>query len=241
MLTTQQFSTLDDLYAFYNVELFGAALPDCIINLSRRPRSRGFFAYNLWAAVYKNNSEDTEYSHEISINPDYMLRPAIDWHSTFVHEMVHLWQFEFGKPARAYFHNREWVDKMESIGLIPSDTGKPGGKKIGQSIAHYIDPDGLYYKVFNSLDEDALNTLRLRYLPVISLESLKKSNYVITNPGDAGGDESTEGAEVTGTEEETKISKSGIRLKYTCPCGNNVWGKSGLLIHCLECDGNYTY
>jgi len=241
MLTTQQFSTLDDLYAFYNVELFGAALPDCIVNLSRRPNSRGFFVPNLWAAVYNNNADDSnpdnEFSHEISLNPDYLLRPFIDWHSTFVHEMVHLWQHEFGTPARAYFHNREWANKMESIGLIPSSTGKPGGKKIGQSMAHYIDPDGLFAKVFNSLDEDALNTLRLRYLPVVSLESLKKTNYIITDPGDEG-DNYEAGPFGTGSDEEKK-SKSGVRLKYTCPCGNNVWGKSGLLIHCLECDENY--
>jgi hypothetical protein len=241
MLTTQQFSTLDDLYAFYNVELFGAALPECIVNLSRRPNSRGFFVPNLWIAVYANKSEEEEYLHEISLNPDYLLRPYMDWHSTFVHEMVHLWQHEFGKPARAYFHNREWVNKMEEIGLIPSDTGKPGGKKIGQSIAHYIAPEGLFAQVFNSLDDDALHSLRLRYLPVVSLESLKKNKYIITSLGD-GADDDEAGVGLTNPgEDENKApkSKSGIRLKYTCPCGNNVWGKSGLLIHCLECDENY--
>jgi len=238
MLTTRQFQTLDDLYAFYNVQLFGASLPECIVNLSRRPRSRGFFVPNLWVAVYEENHQD--HSHEISLNPDYLLRPPIDWHSTFVHEMVHLWQHEFGKPARAYFHNREWVNKMEAIGLIPSDTGKPGGKQIGQSISHYIDPAGLFQKIFNSLDATDLEALSLHYLPVASLEYHKET---ITGADD---DSQTQYSSSSGTEQTPdadtppKKSKSGIRLKYTCPCGNNVWGRSGLLIHCLECDDNYT-
>ena len=269
MLTTQQFSTLDDLYAFYNVKLFGAALPDCIVNLSRRPNSRGFFAPNLWIAVYSNHPHNSrthphytqarprttgdqtkahnqhnqhppdDYSHEISLNPDYLLRPFIEWHSTFVHEMVHLWQYEFGTPARSYFHNREWVNKMESIGLIPSDTGKPGGKKIGQSISHYVDPDGLFSKIFNAIDEDTLITLRLRYLPVLSLESLKKNPNGDRDAADA--DDIADSGDSDSDEPITpRKSKSGLRLKYTCPCGNNVWGKSGLLIHCLECDENYS-
>jgi len=244
MLTTRQFQTLDDLYAFYNVQLFGASLPECIINLSRRPHSKGFFVPRLWVAIYENNTND--FSHEISLNPDYLLRPSIEWHATFVHEMVHLWQHEFGNPARAYFHNREWVDKMETIGLIPSHTGEPGGKKIGQSISHYIDPNGLFHKVFYSLDDTDLEALRLRYLPVVSLEFHNKRNADLTTSDNDEADEGTEATSEDKTEtsgsvqNKTPKSKSGVRIKYSCSCGNNIWGRSGLLIHCLECDDNYT-
>lgn len=27
---------------------------------------------------------------------------------------------------------------MERVGLMPSDTGEPGGRKVGQSMTHYI-------------------------------------------------------------------------------------------------------
>jgi len=43
MITTKQFKTLDELYNFYNVKIFKSKLPDCIVNLSRKPNSYGYF------------------------------------------------------------------------------------------------------------------------------------------------------------------------------------------------------
>lgn len=58
--------------------------------------------------------------------------------STLVHEQAHLWQCHFGTPSRAGYHNREWANKMEALGLMPSDTGAAGGKRTGQRMTHYI-------------------------------------------------------------------------------------------------------
>ena len=33
---------------------------------------------------------------------------------------------------------------MEAVGLIPSDTGLPGGKKTGQKVSHYVVAGGLF-------------------------------------------------------------------------------------------------
>ena len=57
---------------------------------------------------------------------------------TLGHEMAHHWQFTFGKPSRSGYHNKEWAAKMIEIGLIPSDTGAPGGKTTGEKVSHYI-------------------------------------------------------------------------------------------------------
>ena len=65
-------------------------------------------------------------------------RSAEDVLSTLVHEMAHLWQHHFGKPSRSTYHNREWAAKMDTLGLCPSDTGQPGGKRTGQSMSHYV-------------------------------------------------------------------------------------------------------
>src|SRR5262249_7332085 len=62
--------------------------------------------------------------------------------STLGHEMAHHWQHIFGKPSRNGYHNRQWAAKMEEIGLMPSDTGEPGGKKTGQRMSDYIIPGG---------------------------------------------------------------------------------------------------
>ena len=223
MLTTQQFKTLDDLYAFYNMTLFDAYLPECIVNLSRNSKNYGFFVPNLWAPV---ESEEKQV-HEISLNPDYLLRPSIEWHSTLVHEMVHLWQHEFGNPSRSAYHNKQWANKMDTIGLVPSDTGKEGGKRTGQKVSHYINPEGAFAKIFKSLDAKKIEQLRLRYLPTASLSNQKNVDDT-DDPDGADGNGSDEGDE--------KKSKSGKKIKYTCDCGNNVWGKSGLKIRCNECE-----
>jgi hypothetical protein len=62
--------------------------------------------------------------------------------STLVHEMTHMEQFHWGTPTRSGYHNREWAGMMRAVGLIPSDTGEPGGKQVGQSMSHYIEPGG---------------------------------------------------------------------------------------------------
>lgn len=36
--------------------------------------------------------------------------------STLVQEMVHLWQHHFGKPGRRRYLNKQWADKMDSLG-----------------------------------------------------------------------------------------------------------------------------
>src|SRR5262249_32630102 len=40
--------------------------------------------------------------------------------STLAHEMVHVWRFAFERP-RPGAHNRDWGEKMRSIGLDPVD------------------------------------------------------------------------------------------------------------------------
>ena len=63
---------------------------------------------------------------------------------TLVHEMTHLEQHHFGTPSRRGYHNREWVGLMEVIGLIPSNTGLPGGKQTGQQMTHYTQDGGSF-------------------------------------------------------------------------------------------------
>ena len=96
-------------------------------------------------------------THEININPVYMaMATDLNICQTLVHEMVHLWQYEFGKPSRAGYHNKEWAAKMEVVGLMPSDTGKPGGKKTGQQMDDYPIEKGKFEKAFKKMPKDIL-------------------------------------------------------------------------------------
>jgi hypothetical protein len=149
--------------------------------------------------------------------------------------MVHLWQQDFGRPSRAAYHNKEWARKMEEIGLIPSETGEPGGKKTGQNMHHYVDPDGRVMKIFGRLKRKTLEALRLKYLPAFPHPEPAKRR----KRGASGAPAGTEGeAGGEGGEEET-TEKYTSKKKYSCPCGNNVWGKPGLKIMCGECSGNF--
>ena len=73
------------------------------------------------------------------------------------------------KTLDELYHNREWANKMEQIGMMPTDTGESGEKRTGQKIRHYIIPGGLFELAFIRLDPDELEELRLKYLPVASL------------------------------------------------------------------------
>jgi hypothetical protein len=85
---------------------------------------------------------------EIALNPSHFhARTTEQSLSTLVHEMAHLEQHHFGTPSRAGYHNAQWARRMEAMGLIPSDTGTPGGRKVGQKMSHYIQEDGPFARV----------------------------------------------------------------------------------------------
>ena len=50
------------------------------------------------------------------------------------------------------YHNAEWAARMKAIGLIPSNTGEPGGRETGQKMTHHIDPDGPYERAYARLE-----------------------------------------------------------------------------------------
>ena len=125
--TAGTYRTFNEAYAHFNEALFANSLPEVLITMQRRRSSRGYFAASRFA-----HRRGTEIVDEVALNPAAMQdRSDEQIASTLVHEMVHVWQEHFGKPGRRAYHNREWAAKMEAIGLIPSHTGEPGGKKTG--------------------------------------------------------------------------------------------------------------
>lgn len=203
--TKQQFNTLEDLFSFYNQSLFGDQLRDTLICLARHKGAAGLFSADRWYFGSKP-------VHEIVINPDNIAISEIEWHQTLVHEMCHLWQQDFGTPSRKCYHNKEWAVKMIQVGLVPSSTGQPGGKTTGQHMSDYPAENGLFINAFNSIQSDAYKNLKLPINP-------KKTTSVSLVEGQESG----------------SSSKAGVKQKYTCSCGVNVWGKPGLSITCNLC------
>ena len=139
--TRQTYNALQDAYDHFNDHLFGGELPPCIITLQRKSKAYGYFSGSRFA----NRDNPNEIHDEIALNPQhFQTRTPTQILSTLAHEMAHLWQHHHGKPSRRAYHNKEWAAKMIAIGLIPSDTGAPGGKTTGQFVSHYIAEGGFF-------------------------------------------------------------------------------------------------
>jgi len=143
--TLAQYSTLDAAFDFFNRKLFGGTLPHCLIVFEQKGnRTVGYYAKGRWQTRDGQGSLD-----EIAINPFFMRgRSDKEIISTLVHEMAHLWQCTFGKPSRGGYHNKQWALKMDEVGLVPSHTGEPGGKRTGQNMTHYIQAGGAFDKAW---------------------------------------------------------------------------------------------
>ncbi|OOC09117.1 MULTISPECIES: SprT-like domain-containing protein [Thioalkalivibrio] len=144
--TLSMYSALQQAFDHFNERLFDNELPPCLITLRSSRRQRGYHHAERFI------SGDGTIIHELGVHPGYFtLNPLEVALSTLVHEMVHHWQECFGRPSRSNHHNREWVGKMEAIGLVPSDTGLPDGKQTGRRVTHYIQPAGPFARACSDL------------------------------------------------------------------------------------------
>jgi predicted SprT family Zn-dependent metalloprotease len=136
-ITTSQAGILSFAFDFFNARLFGGALPDALIVLHRHNEARGYHQHGAYRARVEDAA--APFVNEIALNPaTFAGRSDRQIFSTLVHEMVHLWQAAYGGDYKQGQHNREWAAKMESIGLVPSHTGEPGGRRTGRRVSHYI-------------------------------------------------------------------------------------------------------
>lgn len=170
---------------------------------------------------------------------------------TLVHEMVHLWQHHFGEPGRGRYHNGEWAKKMEAIGLMPSDTGQPGGKRVGDQMSDYAIEGGEFLRVARMLlTEEFTLSWHDRFPPVeacrvaAQLVSTSLSSdlgfpapTVVSTP-EVATDLSDRLAAANQAPAATSVSRPG-RTKYVCPCRVNLWGKLDLKIICGSCGGEF--
>jgi hypothetical protein len=152
--TTELWTALAKSFDFFNEELFGSELDasKVMLNASRRSRAAGFYRPRSWTGEGNRKEGGID---EISINPDHMgHKTPRRILSTLVHEMAHMWQEHFGKPSKKGYHNKEWANKMEEVGLMPSDTWGPGGKKTGPKVSHYVIEGGVFDEAFKKMPKE---------------------------------------------------------------------------------------
>jgi hypothetical protein len=216
--TGNQYGALRLVYDHFNQELFEGQLADCMLTFTRKRNTHGFLAPYRWST-----HDSQEFAiHEISLSVYTIGRPLIEVLSTLVHEMAHLWQFDFGTPSRGGYHNKEWANKMEELGLMPSANGKPSGKRTGQNMTHYIIPDGAYVQAFKAMPPEYL-------IPFTSIESF------LTNKQEQEPNEPQGMGERGAPSGGARSSSSRKKTKYLCSCNYSVYGKPGLTMTCNVC------
>ncbi|MBP8936893.1 MAG: SprT-like domain-containing protein [Agrobacterium sp.] len=199
--TATTYNGLDRAYAVFNEELFAGELPACLITMQRVKKAYGYFAGGRFGT-----KDGTVVTDEIALNPSHFSRRTTQQSlSTLVHEMVHLWQHHFGKPSRGGYHNREWAEKMHSVGLVPSSTGEPGGNETGQRVTHYIATGGPFQIACDKLEKGGFDPL-----------------YV----------EIWEDAKKQAARSKKAASKTCYTCPN---CGLNAWAKPNVRLMCAEC------
>jgi predicted SprT family Zn-dependent metalloprotease len=236
--THETYQELQVAYEAFNKSLFGNLLPSCLITLQREKNTCGYFSASRFANL---NGQVTD---EIAINPSFFgVTPLIEIMQTLVHEMTHLWQYHFGDPGRGRYHNKEWSNKMESIGLMPSSTGRPGGKRTGDQIADYAIEGGAFLSACREL---LTNEFKLtwydRFPPSAVARSGQNSFACQLNGLPESGTNiilEDEGSQMIVASEYPRPIESQnkqTRVKYSCSCGINIWAKPNIRVRCCECD-----
>lgn len=217
MATREHYNEFEKAYTWFNSDLFGNDLPPCLVTMARKANSRGYFSGQRWT---KNGTEDL--TDEIALHPETFKRqPVIVTLSTLVHEMVHCWEAHFAPAHRAGYHTRTWANKMIEVGLVPSDTGQPGGKQTGQHMTHYIVQGGRYEKSAQAILDLGWT---IPYLDTAELASIPP------NPGPGAGPLTP--APIAKPSRSRAITK----VKYSClTCKVNAWGKPSLFLICGNC------
>ncbi len=234
--TLQTYEELQAAYVFFNERLFQGRLPPCLITLQREKNTYGYYSQNRF--VRKSDGKKTD---EIALNPRYFgVRTIPESLSTLVHEMTHLDQAHYGKPGRRGWHNREWGKMMDAIGLAPSSTGQPGGKRTGDRMSHYIIEGGPFDRACDELIThqfklswcDRFPPNNMRPIPSPLLPSEEEEEEEDGGKGGGGLDDD----DIFAPPEQ---KKKRAKTKYLCQgCKDGFWGKPGIEAACLKCDGS---
>lgn len=146
MATADKYITFEAAYQFLNKRLFDNKLEACVITLNCDGVRKAFFVKNSFKAQDGSETRD-----EIALNPDIFASCTdVEILSTLAHEMVHKWQYDYGKPGKNAYHNKEWAKAMKRIGLKPFNIVKPD-RETGPACAHVIMEDGLFAQVCQEL------------------------------------------------------------------------------------------
>lgn len=251
--TAELYSSLQTAFDHFNRELFDGELPNVMFTMQRKQKCMGYFSPDRWAS-----SSNDQYCHELAINPAFIGNSSLlSTLQLLCHECVHLWQHlkpESRKPGRGSYHTKQWANKMEAIGLMPSDTGKPGGRRTGQNMSDYPLKGGQFLESCKRLISSGSFNIPWFDRWADPLDGYEPSPEILEylnkecSKDESGSDLkivsllSTPVAQLLSSASEEIFLPVAARsiptkTKYRCPsCRANIWGKPGLLVRCEPCD-----
>lgn len=235
--TLAVYAGLQQAYDHFNRALFGGQLSPCLITLRSSPRTYGYHHKDRFI------NRQGQLIDELGLHPGFFtLRPVEEVLATLVHEMVHHWQGAFGQPSKSTPHNRQWAEKMRSIGLEPSSTGLPQGKATGQTVSHYILPDGPYIQACRALLQQgfALHWFD-RHVPRGGGEEAERRQAlaeagVVVEVSAPPLEEIPAPADGKSIVVNPPMKTAPERLKFVClACGTKAWAAPEVLLLCGTC------
>lgn len=219
--TKEIYDFLNQVCSAINEKCFNSELPEVLLTVKGKGRVFGYYKRHAFI------SHDGNIADEIAVNPAYFATHGFkELLQTLAHEMCHQWQYNFGTPSNRAYHNREFAEKMKSIGLIPSSTGKEGGKETGQHMADYMAETGLLPDLFKELEEKGV------YIPWYERLSKKVEGQNLANNAPS---------EVISADGLTSTTSANTtRARYTHQCEGEskptvIYGKPNLSINCGVC------
>lgn len=219
------------VYKIMNRCLFGGKLPNCMITLERIGRAFGYFL----PSSFKNRKG--EIVHQIAMNPElFGSHGDLEAFQTLAHEMCHLWREVLGPRNRngsngtRWYHCRAWGRKMEEIGLMPSHTGKPEGRKTGYQMLEYVIEGGKFERLAKELLQNGMHIdWRDAETPIAApqaSEELPDLEGMLLMP---------EGGVAQPSQKPSK--KTPKRVKYECPiCELKAYAKPTARLICGDCN-----
>jgi hypothetical protein len=149
-------SNYQKFYDHANKHLFNDRLtPYCKVTDSARGNTDGHFT----PGELNDRTGGFLQAHIIALNPHkWTDKTDIQIFADLVANMVHLEQNDFGKPSRPGYHNEEYAELMQRVGLMTSHNGKPGGYRTGpdkrpgnKTASYYIVTGGILEQVWKKL------------------------------------------------------------------------------------------
>lgn len=214
--TLEASAELQFLYSYFNERLFEGQLPDCMVVFTRK-KCFGYFAPNRFRNL------DGELVPELGLNPTYLSAFGdLEACKTMAHEQAHVARYYFGplnrngKRPNSGYHDKHWGAIMRKIGLMPSHTGKPGGKELGYQMMEYVIEGGRFELVCEVLFSEGF---KLKWG-----DNLKPQAATAESVG------------LETSVASTAKPKKRDRIKFTCPsCSLNAWAKPSAKLICGEC------